>query len=306
MQTINNKGNNVKNMRNNNFQKVLPQTYETEKKFERAVAFVCDKYLPIQNIIIGKTEMPSQYSCYREASRMYTFMEYILSGEGEILSLSPSPKKGIWNKFKAGDCFILRQNDRHEYHTTNNSKFKKIWISFSSYYIDQMLDGYGICTSNYSPDVKTNFDLFDDLLASNVNFNDMYFPFASSIHQIILAVAAEISQKIIDPVLSIKNKLLNSVYTKCSLEQIANSLHLSKSTLIRKFKTSTGITPYDFLLREKIKTAKALLKTTRLSIKEISNTLNFTDEHYFSFIFNQKTGITPSEYRTRNNTFDEN
>ena len=268
-----------------------------EKHTEKVVAFVCDGYLPIQDIIIGKTDLTSQYSCYREPTKKYTYIEYILSGEGEIITMPQSPRANVWRKFKAGDCFILRQNDVHEYHTLSNTKFKKIWISFSSFYIDQMLDGYGIYTGNYPIDVKTNFELFEALLLSNNNFNDMYFPFASNVHQIILSAAAELSQKIIDPVLAIKNKLLNSVYIKCSLDQIAKSLHMSKSSLIRKFKSATGITPYDFLLQEKIKTAKALLKTTHLNVKEISNTLNFTDEHYFSYIFNQKTGKTPTEYR---------
>ena len=62
------------------------------------------------------------------------------------------------------------------------------------------------------------------------------------------------------------------------------------------FKRAYGITPYDYILTRKIETAKLLLKNSSLSVKEIAYRLNFADEHYFSNIFLQKTGVRPKKY----------
>ena len=43
--------------------------------------------------------------------------------------------------------------------------------------------------------------------------------------------------------------------------------------------------------------AKELLSNTMLAVKEISYSLGFTDEHYFSTFFRKRTGITPLDYR---------
>ena len=74
---------------------------------------------------------------------------------------------------------------------------------------------------------------------------------------------------------------------------------MSRTNLIRIFKKNTGITPYKFLLDEKIKVAKALLSTTNMSVKSISEKLGFSDEHYFSYLFKEKVGISPLKYKSQ-------
>ena len=43
--------------------------------------------------------------------------------------------------------------------------------------------------------------------------------------------------------------------------------------------------------------AKKKQKNESLSVREISETLGFTDQHYFSRIFKETTGMTPKEDR---------
>ena len=47
----------------------------------------------------------------------------------------------------------------------------------------------------------------------------------------------------------------------------------------------------------KMEYGKRLLKNTRLMVREISEYLGFCDEHYFSYLFKQKTGNSPLTYR---------
>jgi YesN/AraC family two-component response regulator len=47
----------------------------------------------------------------------------------------------------------------------------------------------------------------------------------------------------------------------------------------------------------KVERAKVLLKSTTLSVREISEQLGFATRNYFSAVFQQVTGKTPMEFR---------
>lgn len=55
--------------------------------------------------------------------------------------------------------------------------------------------------------------------------------------------------------------------------------------------------PCQVLLQKQIIHSQDLLKNTNKNIKEIALEMNFKDEFYFSRIFKNKTGKTPTEYR---------
>lgn len=84
-----------------------------------------------------------------------------------------------------------------------------------------------------------------------------------------------------------------------SLEDISEVVNRSGVQTIRIFKAETGMTPYDFLLREKIDAAAELLQNSRKSVKEIAFMLGFQDEYYFSRLFKRKRGVSPKRFRQR-------
>ena len=70
---------------------------------------------------------------------------------------------------------------------------------------------------------------------------------------------------------------------------------------IRIFRQAYGITPYQFLLGQKLTAACELLTHSHQSVKEIADYLGFADEFYFSRLFKQKIGVSPSNYRDQRN-----
>ena len=72
---------------------------------------------------------------------------------------------------------------------------------------------------------------------------------------------------------------------------------LSPSQLTRVFQREYGMTPYAYFLSRKLALAQNLLRNSSLPIREIADRLQFTDEHYFSALFRQKTGVSPGAYR---------
>lgn len=82
-------------------------------------------------------------------------------------------------------------------------------------------------------------------------------------------------------------------------EQLAHDLLLSRSTLYRKIKAVSGMSPLDFIRNVKMKKACTMLEQHRLSVSEIAYSLGFTNPKYFTKCFKEEMGQTPSEYQKR-------
>lgn len=82
-----------------------------------------------------------------------------------------------------------------------------------------------------------------------------------------------------------------------TVQEMADAACLSLSHFKRKFKSETGLSPHDWLLRHKISLAEEMLLRTRLSMAEIAYALDFSSSQHFADIFKQYKGKTPTEYR---------
>lgn len=82
-----------------------------------------------------------------------------------------------------------------------------------------------------------------------------------------------------------------------SLAVLANAAGLSEYHFLRMFKKSTGVTPHQYVINQRIERAKELLKKTDMTITEIAYLLGFSTPAHFTHHFKRKTGVTPSKLR---------
>ncbi|TFD99060.1 response regulator transcription factor [Dysgonomonas capnocytophagoides] len=80
----------------------------------------------------------------------------------------------------------------------------------------------------------------------------------------------------------------------------AEKLHLSKSSLYRKIKTMTGLSPVEFTRNIRLKHACQILQNQSLPISEVAYTVGFSDPNYFTLCFKAEFNITPTDYRKNN------
>lgn len=100
-------------------------------------------------------------------------------------------------------------------------------------------------------------------------------------------------QSIID---SIEQHLEESDF---DLEQLSSDMKMSKSTLYRKIKSMTGLTPLDFIHNIKMKRACMMLLNQQMNISEVAYAVGFSNPKYFSKRFKDEFGVTPSEFQAR-------
>ena len=84
-----------------------------------------------------------------------------------------------------------------------------------------------------------------------------------------------------------------------TIQDIADALGINRSYLHRMFKAFTGMSIQSYLLDYRMRKACILLKNTDLSIRAVAHSVSYIDPLYFSRIFRQKMGASPSEYRSR-------
>jgi signal transduction histidine kinase/DNA-binding response OmpR family regulator len=79
----------------------------------------------------------------------------------------------------------------------------------------------------------------------------------------------------------------------------ADKLFLSKSTLYRKLKTMTGLSPVEFIRNIRLKHACRMLENQSTTVAEVAYKVGFSDPNYFALCFKTEFGTTPSDYRKR-------
>ena len=80
-------------------------------------------------------------------------------------------------------------------------------------------------------------------------------------------------------------------------DQFAEIMATSKSTLHRKLKSLTGLSPGEFIRSIRLKHAVQMLTNNMGNISEIAFAVGFNDPKYFSRCFKIEFGLTPREYQ---------
>ncbi|BDU40192.1 putative AraC-type DNA-binding domain-containing protein [Vibrio nigripulchritudo SOn1] len=86
------------------------------------------------------------------------------------------------------------------------------------------------------------------------------------------------------------------------VEELAQSMNMTSRYLSDALKAETGKTTKDWIHKALIERSKDLLLSTKDSVATIAYSLGFEYPQYFSRLFKNKVGMTPSEYRTENIT----
>lgn len=81
-----------------------------------------------------------------------------------------------------------------------------------------------------------------------------------------------------------------------SLDQLSQTVGISRYAIIRLFKNNFGLTPHAYQLNQKINTARSLLKSGE-TIVQIAHALGFNDQSHFHHVFKAHTGITPKQFQ---------
>ena len=89
-----------------------------------------------------------------------------------------------------------------------------------------------------------------------------------------------------------------SLSSSLDVTNLATVAGMSRAHFSRMFKKHTGMSPAEFVLKERMERAAKLLSDTKLSVKQVSLYCGFADPNYFSKAFRRTYATSPVEFRT--------
>lgn len=243
----------------------------------------------------GITYEDPNYSVTRNNSSQFT-LEYIISGEGTVCD------KGENYQVCKGDMYMLQLGENHHYFSNPHNPWKKIWINAQGSLPENLTRTYGI----YSNSVFKNTDGYDllkqavDICCNHtLSAREINEQIAVIFHRLVILMSNSI--KTLPPISNeadiLKKYLDSHINDNVTIEELSKLIFRSESQTIRIFKKYFNDTPYEYLMKNKIYRAKTLLKNTNMRVKDIAYSIGFSDEHYFSSIFKQRTSMSPKEYK---------
>ncbi|MFC7681855.1 helix-turn-helix domain-containing protein [Paenibacillus sp. GCM10028914] len=98
---------------------------------------------------------------------------------------------------------------------------------------------------------------------------------------------------------AIEEKLSQGMNDEMSVAGVAKELNLSRSQCSKLFSKVYGLSPRQYISRQKLNAAKELLVTTNLPVTDIAERLGFSSASHFSRQFRRWTGQSPTEYKPK-------
>ncbi|MBO5364919.1 MAG: AraC family transcriptional regulator [Clostridia bacterium] len=117
----------------------------------------------------------------------------------------------------------------------------------------------------------------------NANKNNSFFPTKESMENHLV----ENMVKTID----------ENVYKHITVNELCESMNYSRAYLAKIFKSSVSMSIGEYITHSKIREAKKLIRQNKYSFVQISDMLQFDNQHYFSRVFKKVTNFTPTQYK---------
>jgi AraC-like DNA-binding protein len=257
-------------------------------------------YLPYPD----RTQPSHHYFRYRIGRILNEYqIIYLAKGGGEFESKSAGKRQ-----LKEGDVFFLFPGEWHRYRPEKSTGWLEYWIGFEGTlttffnHCEYVSPKNPIIHIGQSEKLIQMYEKIIELL-NEENIATLFLMSGVACHIFSYVIGEKISQQNgytqvhKDMVEYAKKIIRDNLSERITPEQLAEQLDTTYYSLRRVFTKYTGFTPEDYIADFKLFSAKDLLKTRSLTIKEIAAQTGFLNETHFSKAFKDKFFLSPSEYR---------
>lgn len=250
---------------------------------------------PLHIQMAGISYCDGSYHIYRASSDI-TVIEYILEGEGCVIL----GDKTI--SVTADQIYILPKGTEHEYRSSAQNPWKKIFLNLSGNLPLLLLEQYGLSELHFfdGGDLKPLFLKIAELVEKAPGSPQDESTLSALFFETVARLAHSSSRAVYDQdAVHMKDLLDSSTHRIVSNAELAASVFRSTDYCIKLFRREYGVTPYEYQLSEKMRIARHLLRDTTLPVSAVASSLGYEDPQYFSGLFKRKCGIPPRTYRKK-------
>lgn len=226
--------------------------------------------------------------------------------EGDILILRPSVLHSLRQK---GNLRCISKTILFNLNIVNNNSVDLCTVKYFSPILNNLVNVLPIIkkdTEGYKEikEILVNIYMcyyeresgYELLLKSNILilFNKLYK------YSIIEKKSVPETQNyMVEKIKEILNYIEKSYSEPITINELSILSNMSEYHLMRTFKKCTGMTCIEYINNYRLTIASRLLKTTNLSIMNISIDVGFNNISYFNKLFKERFNLTPKEYRKK-------
>lgn len=271
--------------------------------------FKNDVYIDLTLYQYGWQKCSSLHSCGPRKKNHFLF-HYIISGKGTLTTKDNVCGTKVYN-IEKGNGFIIFPEQVTFYYADEKDPWEYVWLEFDGIKVNEILNIINLTKDHpiYIPkSVELGNKIKNEMLyivnnSSESSLNliaHLYLFFDYLIKCTNLKkdiVGGKLKDFYIREVISfIEQNYQNDI----TIEDIANWCNLNRSYLTKIFKKDKNINLQEFLIKYRMTKACEKLKLTSLSIKDIGESVGYSNQLNFSRAFKNEFGLSPSDYRKNN------
>lgn len=237
---------------------------------------------------------------YGPAMRSTYLMHYIHKGKGIFKT------GGKTYSLQAGDIFLMIPGVPIYYEADKDDPWEYSWIGLQGIKAEEYLKRTSLMEhpTAHLPNPQTVEAIIENLKDATLKNRNSDLLLNASAYSFVYELASQLPAQTKEEPRSpseytqmILSYIEQNFERSLSVQQIADHLSLDRSYVHRLFRKAMNMSVRDYIISLRLANACSYLSHTDLPIADISRSVGYEDVFYFSRLFRQKKGCTPSQYR---------
>ncbi len=239
---------------------------------------------------------PNHY--FGPAVRAHYLLHFIKSGKGCFQSHGKKYNLG------KNQMFLIKPGEITFYIADPEDPWEYVWIAFNGTDVVSILQDCGLLNevpvSDYVPDEKL-FDSIGDIIDQLRNKIENRYALLGNLYTIFGWLSRNRRDEITDSKNLYINQAVKFIQNNYSydikIDDIARYVQIDRTYLYRLFMDEFNLSPKQYLLQYRLKTALNFLNNSNNTVLEITYKCGFKDPSAFCKYFRKQFGFTPDKYR---------
>ncbi len=287
-----------------------PTTYNTRVGF-RCLRNIKKQTNDLYLVHCGHQQCTPGYTYNHKIPNEY-HLHFVLNGKGSLII------DGNHYHITKETIFLIPKDVPIQYNADMEDPWEYIWVTFDGDKAIDYLNYSGLSADNpvaistipiatYLPMVKKMLDTNILTLANEIRRVGYLFDLLSTLIDAQSSTRSKEKQYDYPSETYVEHALqyisLNNAHVKVS--DIARYIGINRSYLTSIFKKELQVSPQEYLVNYRLRIAAELIKTTNLSIQDISAQAGYDNPFNFSKMFKITYGVSPKTYRLQNTKASE-
>lgn len=251
----------------------------------------------------GHQKCPPGYTYNHKIPNEY-HLHFVLNGKG-VLQIN----ERLYHINKE-DIFLIPKGVPVQYFADDENPWEYVWVTFDGALAEKYLNHVGISSETpvltssipvkvYLPIVQKILDTNELTFANELKRVGYLFEMIAILTDAQSARKRENNQYDYsgDTYVEYAVSIINHNYDHIKINDIAQYIGINRSYLTSIFKKKMNVSPQEYLVSYRLKRGAELLRTTSLSIQDISVSVGYDNPLTFSKMFKQTYGLSPKNYR---------